>query len=110
MNVYYEIASTERPNHYVIQEQISYIGLSYYALKNYEKAVEYFDSTISYINNKLKNCEDDAKLCNDQIAVRDKQITLLNEEISTLKTKRNIAYGVGIGGTVLGILLAILVR
>ena len=68
------------------------------------------DNQIANLTQRLKNCEDDAKLCNDQIAVRDKQITLLNEEISTLKTKRNIAYGVGIGGTVLGILLAILVR
>jgi len=79
LNVYYEIASTERPNHYVIQEQISYIGLSYYALKNYEKAVEYFDSTISYINNKLKNCEDeDAKFVAKSIAEGNKARVLIN--------------------------------
>lgn len=68
------------------------------------------DNQIVNLTQRLKNCEDDSKLCNDQISVRDKQITLLNDEVSTLKKKRNIAYGVGIGGTILGILLAILVR
>lgn len=65
---------------------------------------------ITNLTQRLKNSEDDAKLCNDQIEARDKQIILLDEEISTLKTKRNIAYGVGIAGTILGILLAVLVN
>ena len=79
LNVYYEIASTERPNHYVIQEQISNIGLSYYALKDYEKAVEFFDSTISYINHKLKNYEDeDAKFVAKSIAEGNKARVLIN--------------------------------
>lgn len=79
LNVYYEIASTERPNHYVIQEQISNIGLSYYAQKNYDKAVEYFDSTISYINHKLKNFEDeDAKFVAKSIAEGNKARVLIN--------------------------------
>lgn len=68
------------------------------------------DGQIANLTQRLKNSEDDAKLCDDQIKTRDKQIGLLNEEISTLKTKRNIAYGVGIGGTVLGILIAILIH
>jgi chromosome segregation ATPase len=66
------------------------------------------DGQISNLSQRLKNCEDDSKLCGDQIQVKEKQINLLNEEISSLKTKRNIAYGVGIGGTILGILVAIL--
>jgi chromosome segregation ATPase len=68
------------------------------------------DNQIVNLTQRLKNCEDDSKLCNDQISVRDKQITLLNDEVSTLKKKRNIAYGVGIGGTILGILIAILIN
>lgn len=68
------------------------------------------DNQITNLFQRLKNAEDEAKFCNDQISVRDKQINLLNEEISSLKTKRNIAYGVGIGGTILGILVAILVH
>lgn len=68
------------------------------------------DNQIANLVQRLKNTEDDAKLCNDQILIREKQIVLLNGEIKSLKTKRNIAYGVGIGGTILGILVAVLLN
>lgn len=101
------------------------LSLSYIkVISKFEKQVSQFETNltlykgqvidktnqITNLTQRLKNSEDDAKLCNDQIEVRDKQIILLDEEISTLKTKRNIAYGVGIAGTILGILLAVLVN
>jgi|688.fasta_scaffold874825_1 hypothetical protein len=66
------------------------------------------DNQILNLQQRLTNCETDGKLTNDQILVRDNQINLLKNEISTLKTKRNIGYGVGIGGILLGIVLIIL--
>ena len=68
------------------------------------------NNQISNLNQRLSNCESDVRLANEQVGIRDGQIVLLNDEISTLKTKRNIAYGVGIGGTILGILVAILIN
>jgi chromosome segregation ATPase len=68
------------------------------------------DNQIENLAQRLKNSEEDSKLCNNQIEVKDKQITLLNGEISNLKTKRNIAYGVGLAGTILGVLIAILLN
>lgn len=79
-------------------------------IKLYKQQVIDKDGQISNLSQRLTNCESDVKLANDQIKLRDSQIVLLNNEISTIKTKRNIAYGVGIGGTILGILIAILVN
>lgn len=66
------------------------------------------DNQITNISQRLSNCESDVALSNKQIGIRDNQIKLLDEEISSLKTKRNIAYGAGIGGVILGILVALL--
>ncbi len=66
------------------------------------------DNQIGNLQQRLNNCESNVELCDEQIEVRDKQIGLLKEEISTIKTKRNIAYGVGVGGVILGILVIIL--
>ncbi len=79
-------------------------------LKLYKEQVTAKDNQILNLQQRLKNSEDDAKFCNEQIGVRDQQITLLQGEISDLKTKRNIAYGVGIGGVILGVIVAILVH
>lgn len=65
------------------------------------------DKQIENLQARLKNCEDNKEACDEQLNVRDKQIGLLNEEISTLKTKRNIGWGVGIGGVILGVILVI---
>lgn len=65
------------------------------------------DRQISNLTERLGNCEADKKTCDEQISTRNSQISLLNDEIGTLKTKRNIAYGVGIGGIIGGILLVI---
>lgn len=59
------------------------------------------------LQSRLNNCEESKTTCDQQIVVRDKQIGLLNEEISTLKMKRNIGWGVGIGGVILGVILVI---
>lgn len=90
-----------------LEKQVSQLETD---LKLYKGQVIDKDNQIENLTQRLKNTEDDAKLCNDQISIRDKQIVLLNDEIKSLKTKRNIAYGVGIGGTILGILVAILVH
>lgn len=66
------------------------------------------DKQLDNFNQRLSNCETSNQLCDQQISIRDEQIGLLSKEIKTLKTKRNIAYGAGIGGVVLGILLVIL--
>lgn len=79
-------------------------------IKLYKEQIIDKDGQITNLNQRLKNCENDIKLAGEQISIRDNQIVLLNNEISTLKTKRNIAYGVGIGGTILGILVAILIH
>lgn len=79
-------------------------------VKLYKEQIIDKDGQILNLNQRLKNCESDVKLAGEQISIRDSQIVLLNNEISTLKTKRNIAYGVGIGGTILGILVAILIH
>lgn len=65
------------------------------------------DKQIENLQTRLKNCEDNKAACDEQINVRDKQIGLLNEEISTLKMKRNIGWGVGIGGVILGVIFVI---
>jgi len=59
LNVYYEIASKTRPNHYVIQEQIGNIGLCYYASSDYKNAVVYFDSALTYLNHKMDDFNDE---------------------------------------------------
>lgn len=68
------------------------------------------DRQILNIQEQLKNCEASKLACDSQIEVRDKQINLLDNEIKTLKTKRNIAYGVGIGGIIGGILLVLFIH
>ncbi len=77
-------------------------------IKLYKDQIKDKDNQISNLNQRILNCEKDTKFANDQIGIRDSQIVLLNNEVSTLKTKRNIAYGAGIGGIILGILVAIL--
>lgn len=77
-------------------------------IKLYKSQIDDKDSQISNLSQRLLNCEKDMKFANEQVGIRDNQIVLLNNEISTLKTKRNIAYGAGIGGIILGILVAIL--
>lgn len=62
---------------------------------------------IDNLQQRLNNCEDNQAACDEQISKRNKQIDLLNEEITTLKVKRNVGWGVGIGGVVLGILIII---
>jgi chromosome segregation ATPase len=79
-------------------------------IKLYKEQIIDKNDQISNLNKRLMNCESDVRFANEQIGIRDSQIVLLNDEISTLKTKRNIAYGVGIGGTILGILVAILIH
>jgi chromosome segregation ATPase len=77
-------------------------------IKLYKDQIKDKDNQVSNLNQRLSNCEKDVKLANEQIGIKDNQIVLLNNEISTLKTKRNIAYGAGIGGVILGILVVIL--
>jgi chromosome segregation ATPase len=62
---------------------------------------------IDNLQERLSNCETNQSLCDEQISKRNKQIDLLNEEITTLKVKRNVGWGVGIGGVFLGILIII---
>lgn len=68
------------------------------------------DRQILNIQQQLSNCESSKQACDSQIEVRNNQINLLNNEIKTLKTKRNIAYGVGIGGIIGGILLVLFIH
>ena len=68
------------------------------------------DKQLSNLNERLANCEKDASECDKQISVRDEQIVLLNDEIKTIKTKRNIAYGVGVVGIIGGILLVLVLH
>ena len=63
---------------------------------------------ISNLTERLKNSESDTRLCQDQIKTRDNQIELLKDEVSTLKTKRNIAYGAGALGIIIGVLVVVL--
>lgn len=79
-------------------------------VKLYKNQVFDKDSQILNLQQRLNNCENNSKMCDDQIIIRDKQIVLLNEEISTLKTKRNIAYGAGVGGIILGILVVLFAK
>jgi chromosome segregation ATPase len=66
------------------------------------------DDQIGNLQNRLKNCEENSSSCDEQITTRDGQIKLLKDEITTLKTKRNVAYGAGILGIIGGILIIIL--
>lgn len=63
------------------------------------------DNQISNLHQRLSNSEKDVSSCEQQLSTKDQQIGLLNKEIKTLKTKRNVAYGVGIAGILGGILL-----
>jgi hypothetical protein len=65
------------------------------------------DGQILNLSERLKNSDNDSKLCNDQLLTRDSQINLLKDEIKDLKTKRNIAYGTGVLGIIIGVLVAI---
>lgn len=68
------------------------------------------DRQIENIQERLNNCEIIKSTCDQQISIKDKQITLLDNEIKTLKTKRNVSYGVGLAGIVGGILLVLFVH
>jgi chromosome segregation ATPase len=68
------------------------------------------DNQLANLEQRLANCETNVATCDQQIEVRNKQIGLLENEVRTLKTKRNIAYGVGIGGIIGGILLVLLIH
>lgn len=68
------------------------------------------DNQISNLTERLKNSENDTKLCQEQIKTRDNQIELLNGEISTLKTKRNVAYGTGAIAIIIGVLVVVLIH
>lgn len=65
------------------------------------------NNQISNLTERLRNSESDWRLCDEQIKTKNSQIELLNGEISDLKTKRNIAYGAGVLGIIIGVLVAI---
>ena len=65
------------------------------------------DKQIENLKQRLNNSEKINYNCDQQIEIRDKQISLLNEEVTTLKVKKNIGWGVGIGGVILGIIIII---
>ena len=79
-------------------------------VKLYKKQVIDKDKQIENLQERLNNCENIKSTCDQQISLRDKQIVLLDDEIKTLKTKRNISYGVGIAGIIGGILLVLFVH
>lgn len=68
------------------------------------------DNQVSNLTERLKNSENDTKLSQDQIKTRDNQIELLKDEVSNLKTKRNIAYGAGALGIIIGVLVIIFIQ
>jgi len=90
-----------------LKRQVSLLELD---LSLYKGQVIDKDRQLSNIQKQLNNCETNKAACDSQISIRDSQINLLNDEIKTLKTKRNIAYGVGIGGVIGGILLVLFIH
>jgi len=73
----------------------------------YKNQISDKDNQISNLKERLVNFETNAATCDQQISARDKQIGLLEDEVKTLKTKRNVAYGVGVVGVIGGILLVL---
>jgi hypothetical protein len=91
----------------VLKNQASLLEID---VKLYKKQVIDKDKQIENLQERLNNCENIKSTCDQQISLRDKQIVLLDDEIKTLKTKRNISYGVGIAGIIGGILLVLFVH
>lgn len=90
-----------------LKNQVSLLEID---VKLNKKQVIDKDKQIENLQERLNNCENIKSSCDQQISLRDKQIVLLDDEIKTLKTKRNISYGVGIAGIIGGILLVLFVH
>jgi len=62
----YEIALKENPDYFA---SYFYLGFSYFALKNYEKAKQYFEETLKRTNNKRikKPVEKNLAICNEKL-------------------------------------------
>lgn len=89
----------------VIDEYKHQVSLLNMDITLYKNQITDKDGQIVNLQQRLANCETNVATCDQQIEVRNKQIGLLENEVKTLKRKRNIAYGVGIGGIIGGILL-----
>lgn len=89
----------------VIDEQGNQIRLLDLSVNNLKSQLSDKNSQIINLEQRLGNCESGSSGCDEQLKLKNDQIDLLNGEIKTLKTKRNVAYGVGILGVISGILL-----
>lgn len=94
----------------VIDEYKNQVSLLQSDITLYKNQIVDKDGQLTNLNQRLANCETNVATCDQQISVRDKQIGLLEDEVKSLKTKRNIAYGVGVAGIIGGILLVLLVH
>lgn len=88
----------------LLKRQVSLLEVD---IKLHKNQVIDKDKQIENLQQRLDNCEKIKSSCDQQIEVRDNQIGLLKKEITTLKVKKNIGWGVGIGGVVLGIIILI---
>jgi hypothetical protein len=67
------------------------------------------DKSIENIQLRLNNSIEISNKCESQKAELDGQIEVLKGEVTSLKTKRNIAYGVGVLGTI-GVILVLIFK
>ena len=91
----------------VIDELKNQVSLLEIDVNLYKGKVIDKDRQIENLQERLNNCEIIKSTCDQQIEIRENQIVLLNEEITTLKVKKNIGWGVGIGGVILGVIILI---
>jgi hypothetical protein len=91
----------------VIDEQKRTIALLEVDNKLLKEQIVDKDKSIANLQTRLDNAIELSATCETQKTELSGQITILNDEISTLKTKRNIGYGVGVLGALGAILVLI---